>query len=209
MRAWNPLLLALWCVGCSDYGLKGDKDEGPGGQDSPLPDEDSEPPEDSDPPPPPDCDDVVFPAWSWWGSMPFTTEADPTDGSGSPWYSPAFVQVDYSTVSLPDQNIPTGQDRVFRATFTLATLPPNLSLNLQSDDGLRVYVNGTAVGQWGGAWQEEGCVNDLAGCGTTESVEPVDVTGLLVAGENLVAARVSNPVVGSYFSITPECIAGR
>ncbi len=62
------------------------------------------------------------------------------------------------------------------------------------------------VGQWGGGWQEEGCVNDEANCGETTEVAPVDVTALLVAGENTIAARVSNPVVNSYFSITPECI---
>ncbi|MCA9299663.1 MAG: hypothetical protein KDA28_11385, partial [Phycisphaerales bacterium] len=73
------------------------------------------------------------------------------------------------------------------------------------DDGLWVWVNGTYVGNWGGAWQEEGCVNENAECLVTIQVDPIDVTDLLVVGTNTLAARVSNPVANAYFEILPEC----
>lgn len=78
-------------------------------------------------------------------------------------------------------------------------------MDLQSDDGLWLWVNGVAVGHWGGAWQEEGCVNDEARCSVTNTVAPVEVTDLLVAGDNLVAARVSNAVDASYFQLHARC----
>ena len=62
------------------------------------------------------------------------------------------------------------------------------------------------MGQWGGAWQMEGCVNEHANCLITTPVDPVDVTALLVEGPNLLAARVSNPVLNSYFDVLPICV---
>ena len=84
-------------------------------------------------------------------------------------------------------------------------VPAGLSLDLQSDDGLWVYVNGTEIGHWGGSWQAEGCVNDNAWCGVTTQVDPVDITPWLNAGENLVAARVSNAIDGAWFELTVIC----
>ena len=155
----------------------------------------------------PPCDETIQADWQWWGSMPFGYEDDPTDGNGLPYYDPGYTMVDYSTVSMPDQgHITSGYDKVYRAEFQVDTMPPALFLSMQSDDGMAFYLNGQLVGEWGGVWQEEGCVNDNAGCTESIIVAPVDVTSYLVYGRNVAAARVSNPVDNSYFEVYTECV---
>ena len=114
-------------------------------------------------------------------------------------------QGDWWSVTLPHTDIPVGADRAYRAWFDLTAVPLSMYLNIQSDDGLWLYVNGQPVGHWGGDWQQEGCVNEHANCLETTSIEPVDITPWLVPGSNLLAARVSNPVENAYFEISPEC----
>lgn len=206
-RDHTTLLLALGlCGACSDYGLA-NKDENKETDTDTVPaetDTDTDTPQDTDTDI--DCADVSFDDWAWVAGAPFADEADPTDASGAPWYAAGFDDSSYSSVSLPDQDIPIGHDRIYRARFTLDEIPPDVSLNLQSDDGLRVYLNGEEVGAWGGSWQQEGCVNEQASCKEYEIVAPVRVTELLTAGENVIAARVTNPVVNAYFSIVPVCV---
>jgi hypothetical protein len=179
--------------------------------------EESDPPvEDSDPPPrdteaplpdPPSCVGVTLSFGDWRGSTPFAEAADPTDGAGAPWYAAAFDASAWSAVSLPDVgSIPVGFDRVYRGTLTVSGAPPGVGLELQSDDGIEVWVNGQRVGRWGGAWQQEGCVNDDASCIVFERVAPVAIGALLQPGPNLVAFRVSNPVQNSYADLRVYCI---
>lgn len=200
------LLLVGLCGACSDYGLAGKDDEKPADTDAAV-DTDTPPP-DTDTPPDTsiDCTGVTFDDWSWVASEPFSDEADPADKAGNPWYAVGFDSAAYAAVTLPHQDIPIGTDRVYRATFTLDEIPPDVSLNLQSDDGLQVYLNGEEVGAWGGSWQQEGCVNEQASCKEYEIVPPVRVTDQLVVGSNVIASRVTNPVVNAYFSIVPVCV---
>lgn len=155
---------------------------------------------------PVDCTGVEFGTWQWWGSQPFATEPDPADSAGIAYYDPSYSMIGWSTVALPDRNIPVGSDKVFLARFDLAEVPPDMTVSLTSDDGVWLYVNGAFVGHWGGEWQEEGCVNDGASCGARVEMDPVAVTGHLVAGSNVIAARVSNPVVNSWFELTAACV---
>lgn len=203
-------------AGCTEYGLEksvGDADApGEDTGDPPAVDTatDDPPGEDTgsgeatvDPVP---CEQLELDAVEWWGSQPFGEAADPTDGSGAPWYTPGFDRTGWSTVALPDSgHTPAGQDRAYRGSFTLAAVPDAVFIDVQSDDGLWLYVNGAAVGHWGGGWQEEGCVNDEAACLVTNVVDPVEVTPYLQAGENLVAARVSNAVENSFFQLHALC----
>ena len=204
-------LAALLVLACHDYqiGVKNDRGLPPPGDHTGTPTETTEPPGHSAPAgdsAPPTCADVALPTFAWAGSAPFTDPADPRDGSGLPFFDPSAQPAGWSPVALPDRGIPVGTDRAYRATFALSALPVDLSLDLQSDDGLAVWVNGVEVGRWGGAWQEEGCVNDRAQCVVTTAVPPVSVTPLLVVGDNVIAARVSNPVQNAYFSVTPLCV---
>jgi hypothetical protein len=199
---WMPCL-ALHGMACSDYGLAGKPDTETTPETEPEPEPEPEPDTAVEPI---DCEGVSFDDWAWAASPPFAEEADPTDGSGSFWHEVAFAPDGYTAVSLPHQDIPVGNDRIYHAHFTLTELPPDVSLGLQSDDGLRVYVNGASVGAWGGGWQEEGCVNEEASCKEHEQVDPISITHLLTTGENTIAARVTNPVVSAYFSIIPECV---
>ncbi|MCB9744408.1 MAG: hypothetical protein H6741_21835 [Alphaproteobacteria bacterium] len=210
-------LLAL-APGCMDYGFDKLSDKpGPADVDSAWEALDSAPPADAPPEdsgwepgneeqPPLECDELPLTGWSWLGSAPFAAPEDPSDGAGLPFYEPGFDASGFQAVALPDRDIPVYTDRVYRARVTLDALPVNLSLEVQSDDGLWIWVNGEPVGHWGGAWQQEGCVNESALCLQTIRVDAIDVTPYLVEGENLIAARVSNPVANAYFEIIPHCI---
>jgi hypothetical protein len=163
-----------------------------------------EPPRDSAPPP--TCADEPLPVFSWTASAPFPEMDHPVDPSGLVFHDPAAQPTGWVPIALPDRGIPIGTDRAYRAEFTLAELPIDLSLDLQSDDGITVWVNGTQVGHWGGAWQVEGCVNERAQCVVTTSVPAFEITPLLVVGTNVIAARVSNPVQNAYFAVSPLCV---
>lgn len=218
------LVVGLGLLSCSDYGLKvGDQGEGRPLDTSTPPDTgdtssdtaetaetgdsnttDTLDSPDTDTRP---CADLSDPSsWTWWGSQPFDEAADPTDDSGVPWYSTSFDMVGWSTVSLPDSgHCPAGNDRVYRAWFSVPDLDHRYTFRLQSDDGIWVYINGSYVGHWGGEWQEEGCVNDDASCSEAVDVDPVNITDYLVAGDNLVAIRVSNAINNHYFDLQYEC----
>jgi hypothetical protein len=198
------LLALLCCVGggCSDYDIagKGEPDVLP--PDEPV---ETTPPE-PEPEPEPSCDDVPLDGWAWMASPAFATEPDPMDGMGRAFWEVGFDGSGFAPVVLPDTAVPVGMDRAYRAEIELSEVPLDLSLNLQSDDGIEVWVNGTFVGQWGGPWQEEGCVNENAQCLVTTNVPPVSVTDLVVPGANVIAARVSNAIANAYFEVIPECI---
>lgn len=209
LAALGPLALL---VACSDYQI-GTKPEH-----VQAPDDTGTPPVTTSPPavhtgeapidsaPPPSCADTPLPTFAWEASAPFDTADDPVDGAGLPFFDPTAAPVGWVPVALPDRGIPIGTDRAYRAAFALAEVPVDLSLDLQSDDGITVWVNGVEVGHWGGAWQEEGCVNDRARCVVTTAVPAFPITSFLVPGDNVIAARVSNPVQNAYFSVTPLCV---
>lgn len=200
----------LLVAACSDYGLSSEPkpaDPPPEETTPPPPPPPPVPEPEPEPEPEPSCDDFEPPLWVWVASEPFLGADDPVDGAGLPFWDPTADLSSFAPVVLPDLGIPVGWDRAYVATFDLAEIPFNLSLNLQSDDGIWVWVNGTLAGHWGGEWQQEGCVNENANCLVTSAVDPVDVTGLLVVGTNTLATRVSNPILNAYFEILPECVA--
>jgi hypothetical protein len=151
------------------------------------------------------CDGVDFGGLLWWGSQPFSTEPDPRDSGGRAFYDAGFDLVGWSTVSLPDSgHNPPGNDRAYRAVFSRPAVD-RLFVDLQSDDGIWLYLNGNLVGHWGGEWQEEGCVNDEARCLETQTVAPVEVTRWLQDGDNVLAARVSNAIDNAWFDLHAYC----
>ncbi|MEZ4238486.1 MAG: hypothetical protein R3F59_20505 [Myxococcota bacterium] len=157
------------------------------------------------PPPVVTCETFTLPALTWVGSASFTGPDDLVDGAGNVFWDPAADVSSWAPVAVPDRDIPVGADRAYVGTFTLAELPPHLTIDLQSDDGIWLWVNGAEIGHWGGNWQEEGCVNEHANCLVTTTVPQVDVTPWLVVGENRLAARVSNPVYDAWFELVLGC----
>ena len=219
-RSLVTLLLPAALAACTEYGLEKGEDPPVGGGDTvdtgeppvdsedtgdPLPDETGEGETDIPPTLVP-CDQVALEALTWWGSQPFAAEPDPADGAGRAFWRTDYEMTGWSTVSMPDSgHNPPGNDRAYRGVFHLDAVSEGIWVDLQSDDGLWLWVNGVAVGHWGGGHLEEGCVNDEARCSVTNTVAPVEVTDLLVAGDNLVAARVSNAVDASYFQLHARC----
>ncbi len=141
----------------------------------------------------------------WITSPAFTDFDDPADRSGASFWDPEAELGDWEAATLPHRDIPVGADRAYVGTFSLEALPPGLFIDIQSDDGLWVWVNGVELGHWGGDWQQEGCVNDAAECLYTVDIAPIEVTDLLVPGENRLAARVSNPVANAWFELSASC----
>lgn len=203
---WGIALAAI--VGCSDYEL-GSKPDAATAPDSGLPPVTTSTPVPPPPPPPLTCATYTDPAWTWLTGAPFGDEADPVDAYGAPFWAAAHDRSRWTAVTLPHLDVPVGQDRVYAGSWTWDTLPANLTLELESDDGIWLWVNERYVGHWGGDWQEEGCVNEHANCLVTTAVGGVDVTPYLVEGDNLIAARVSNAISNAYFEVVPGCVDAR
>ncbi len=218
LRVVFPLGCALMIVssaGCSiplggEEGPAGPAAPDPGGTAPPGADDLGEPPAEEPPPPPPDlgdCGGTGLLEGQWWSSPPFSGVADLADSAGRPFWEMDYEMVDYSTVVLPvSGSLPSGSDKAFRVEIDLPAVPEAVYVTPQSDDGLWLWVNGQLAGHWGGEWQEEGCVNDQAGCLISMAVEPIEVTAKLSVGRNVIAARVSNAVDTAYFDLVLGCV---
>ncbi|MCB9683102.1 MAG: hypothetical protein H6733_16680 [Alphaproteobacteria bacterium] len=193
------------CLGCVEYGIAPKPDDPlvPVDTDTDVVVVDTAP----DTVPPPTCADATLTVGSWVASPTFTGADDPVDGLARPFHDPTADVSGWSPVTPPDRNaIPQGSDRAYRLTVDVTGTPPRVVMDLQSDDGLTVWIDGQRVGQWGGQWQQEGCVNDAAECIETIAVPPIDVSTWLTEGSHVVALRVSNPVAGSYADVRPRCV---
>ncbi len=200
-----PSLLLL-AAACSDYQVWNEPDpasDGDADTDSDT-DTDVEVPDTGSRPV--TCADIDLTGWSWLASPPLSTISDPVDLAGIPFYWAQFSPDGWTSTVLPDQNTPVGFDRAFRAQFELPILPPGAVLDLASDDGIWIWLNGAPVGHWGGDFQDEGCVNDNADCLLTIPVAPIEITDFLVLGNNTIAGRGSNPVLNSWFEVTARCV---
>lgn len=143
--------------------------------------------------------------WTWTASDAIWGPEDPADDDGVAFYEPDYSG-SFASLTLPDAHqVPAGADRAYRTVVPLEDVP-QLLVDIQSDDGLWLWVNGVEVGHWGGDWQAEGCVNDEANCLEYVTVDPIDITDFVAPGDNLIAARVSNAIEGSWFDLVPECV---
>lgn len=208
MRPHPLLLLAL---GCTEYGLAlkpSDVETDDPETDVAVPETDTVAPIDTGALP--SCEAASIQASAWIASTPFGAQDDPIDDAGKAFYEADFTATGWQAVTLPDVGaVPAGNDRVYRGTVVVTGAPPSVLVEMQSDDGLALWIDGQPVGTWGGAWQQEGCVNDAANCLTFTEVDPVDVSARLGEGTHLVAARVSNPVENAYLDLRFRCAETR
>ncbi|MCP4810757.1 MAG: hypothetical protein GY913_11070 [Proteobacteria bacterium] len=189
-------MVLLLTLACSEYGFVPDQDVLTPGEDAGF---------EPDPYEPTAGCETFDSGWTWAASDALWESDDPADADGV-----AFYDVDYAdalgSISLPDAHqVPPGADRAYRAVVPIEAVPGVL-VDIQSDDGLWLWVNGEEVGHWGGDWQTEGCVNDEANCLEYVTVDPIDITPYLVDGDNIIAARVSNAIEGSWFDLVPTCV---
>ncbi|HMV69104.1 MAG TPA: hypothetical protein PKA64_19820 [Myxococcota bacterium] len=203
------MVYVLLLAACQEYGLKNLTPDVPEPEDSDPPVVETEVPRDTAPPeqPAPSCEGVTLSLVDVVASAPFSDEADPVDGAGVSFYAVGFDASGWSGVALPDVgSIPVGFDRAYRGTLRVVGEPPAAKLELQSDDGIAVWIDGVRIGRWGGAWQEEGCVNDDASCLVFQQVAPVDISPRVRSGDTPIAFRVSNPVANSYVDLRVHCV---
>jgi formylglycine-generating enzyme required for sulfatase activity len=141
---------------------------------------------------------LVYLPLEWRASAPMVNCEGPTDGT-FPWHDPSFDDNEWTPLLLPDMNtIPVNHDRFYRTTFNAVDgLRHQFVFN--SDDGIRVFLNGQLmIAETNGCYQQ-GCVNPILFCGEWVTVPPVDMTPLLAPGENFLAVHVSNGLLDSYF----------
>jgi hypothetical protein len=100
----------------------------------------------------------VYPTWR--ASISMSSCAGPSDGVGNPWYETDFDDSNWELVSLPRVNDINAQENRFYRTIFTPSNGEKIYLNLASDDGVWLYINGTFIGHWGGDCQQTGCVGD-------------------------------------------------
>ncbi len=134
----------------------------------------------------------ILAAGETWKASPVGEDcAGPADVDGRSWYEAEFDDSLWTDVLLPDNStIPSGQDRYYRLFYHVAE-PTTTEIQLSSDDGAWLYVNGQLVGQWGGDCQGEGMADGIA----------IDIGAYLQPGDNLIAVHVHNGPGDSSFNL--------
>jgi hypothetical protein len=148
-----------------------------------------------------------------WSASPIWTGdmSGPVDGLAHPWWSPAFDDTTWASIGLPDQRTDNNaDDRYYRGHFT-SDGKTAYTLHLASDDGLSLWLNGTLVGTWGGAWRQGGCVNEPTQCpqGNTSVPDQPLPSALIHAGDNVIAVDVWNAKVCCYSSFDATLLPQR
>lgn len=144
-----------------------------------------------------------------WLKSPLWYATDPPeDDAGALWSDADFDDTSWEVLAgLPDREVgPTGHDVFYRSNFWLDEVVGVTTVNFRGNDGMWLYVNGSAVGHWGGAWREEGCVNVANGCGVTSEAPPADITPFLRAGHNHVAVMLTNGPPDYSLDVNAHCI---
>lgn len=129
-----------------------------------------------------------------------TTPGSDYDFYNTFWTNAYHDDSSWPGLALPDKSAWNCEHcyREYRGTFYLDSVPNNLKMWFVSDDGIRIYINGQAVGSWGAKDANEvGCVNNY-GCIIRDEVGDIPLTNL-VKGKNIISAVVINGAQGAYF----------
>ncbi len=155
----------------------------------------------------------VYPYWR--ASQSAVDCTGPSDGGGNLWYETDFDDSAWQIVVPPMGNdIRPGEDRFYRTEFTPPETSSSIWLNIASDDGIWLYVNGVEVYRKGGDCHMPGCVGDIPWwCSLQYGFwVSIDITDQVLWGQpNVIAAHVSNESSASsrsYFSvvISPDAL---
>jgi len=131
---------------------------------------------------------------------PIEHDASPRGSDGLEWMAPTFDDARWQLGSLRELNsIPEGRSRLYRTKLTLIGAPPagvQVMLHVDADDGLRVWLDGFSLGEWG-----SGKDSKLAG------LRSIDLTDRLSGGVHTLALRVDNGIAGSKLDARIDVIA--
>lgn len=133
---------------------------------------------------------------------PFETTQD---NSGFNWHQYMFNDSNWQYVKLPDKNWNCNRcDRYYRGYFEITSIGDfshDYLINVQSDDGIWIYINGKFFGHFGGDVHKEGCVN-VTYCSELRKINPLKIDDYLIKGKNVIAVRVSESIGSEYFNLT-------
>jgi predicted GH43/DUF377 family glycosyl hydrolase len=135
-----------------------------------------------------------------WKSFTTSECAGPVDANGRHWYEPQFDDTGWVVTELPDQAIPAGQTRFYRARFTAPGPIPQATLQVGARGGSQGYVNGNHIGRWG-----SDCRADPPSDGAAE----VDLTPNLAAGVNVLALQADGGPEGGSLAATIRAGGGK
>lgn len=127
------------------------------------------------------------------------------DNKSFEWYQYTFNDSNWNSTKLPDKDWKCRNcDRYYRGYFEISTISDyfhDYAIDVQSDDGIWIYINGKYFGHLGGDVHKEGCVN-TAYCLQNRTINPIQIDDYLIKGKNVIAARVSQSIGSEYFDLS-------
>lgn len=127
------------------------------------------------------------------------------DNKGFDWNQYTFNDSNWQYAKLPDKNWNCNScDRYYRGYFEISTIGDfshDYFINVQSDDGIWIYINGKFFGHLGGGIHNEGCIN-VSYCSKLKNINPLKIDDYLIKGKNTIAVRVSEAIGSEYFNLT-------
>lgn len=127
------------------------------------------------------------------------------DNTGFDWHQYVFNDSNWQYAKLPDKDWNCNKcDRYYRGYFEISTIGDfshDYIINVQSDDGIWIYINGKFFGHFGGGVHSEGCIN-VSYCSKLKTINPLKIDDYLIKGKNVIAVRVSESIGNEYFNLT-------
>lgn len=133
-----------------------------------------------------------------WSNVVIGGQEGPRDAYGRYWKEQNFDDSRWSNISLPFHAKEGGvNDRYFRTHFTWDG-QSDIQIELASDDGIDIYINGKQFAIYGNGWHQPGCVNNPGGvCAISEEVTSYVLSGApdisnIKKGDNVIAVNLWN-----------------
>lgn len=127
------------------------------------------------------------------------------DNKAIEWYKYSYIDSNWGYAKLPDKDWNcTSCDRYYRGYFeisTISNLSHDYAIDIKSDDGIWIYINGKYFGHLGGDVHKEGCVNTNY-CAQNRTINPIQIDDYLLKGKNVIAVRVSQSIGSEYFELS-------
>ena len=126
------------------------------------------------------------------------------DSKSFEWYQYIYNDSNWQYAKLPDKNWNCDNcDRYYRGYFEVSTISDyahDYAIDISSDDGIWIYINGKFFGHLGGGVHQQGCVN-TSYCSSVKNINPIQIDDYLIKGKNVIAVRVSESIGSELFNL--------